>query len=177
MKMQRRFAVIGGIIIIIMVFMGLGIAEVFGAGGAFRCGPHFGPFGGFHRCHGFEGDMPGFVLKGLDKKIEKLNLTPAQKTEYEGLRAHLKENLLAAKEDRLRFREVVRNEMAKGSPDVAALNAMMKKKIEGVSVALQHDLDLFESFYSILDEGQKQQVVAGIRERMAARDKCREEKR
>ena len=92
MKIQRRFAVIGGTILIIMVFAGLGIAEVFGAGGKSCCGPHFGPFGGgFHRCHGFGGDMPGFVLKRLDGKIEELNLTPAQKTKYDELRAHLKE--------------------------------------------------------------------------------------
>ena len=178
MKIQRRFAVIGGTIVIIMVFAGLGIAEVFGAGGKFCCGPHFGPFGGgFHRCHGFDGDMPGFVLKRLDGKIEKLNLTPAQKIKHDELRAHFKEHLLAAKEDKKELREIVRNELAKESPDVAALNAMMKKKIEGVSGALQNDLDLLASFYSTLDKGQKQQVMAGIRERMAAMDACREERR
>jgi hypothetical protein len=178
MKMPRRFAVIGGIIVIIMVFLGLGIAEVFGAGGKSYCGPHFGPFGGgFHRCHGFDGDMPGFVLKRLDGEIEELNLTPAQKAKYDELRAHSKEDLLAAKEDRKKLREILRNELAKESPDVAALNAMMKKKIEGVSGALQNDLDLLASFYSTLDKGQKQQVMAGIRERMAAMDACREERR
>jgi hypothetical protein len=169
MKIQRRFAAIGGTMVIIMVFAALGL------GG---CGPHFGPFGGgFHRCRGFDGDMPGFVLKRLDGKIEKLNLTPAQKTKYDELRAHLKEQLLAAKEDRKKFRETVRNELTKESPDVAVLNAMMKKKIEGVSGALQNDLDLLASFYSTLDEGQKQQVMAGIRKRMAAMDACREERR
>jgi hypothetical protein len=178
MKIPRRFAVIGGTIVIIMVFLGLGIAEVFGAGGKSSCGPHFGLFrGGFHRCRGFDGDMPGFVLKRLDGKIEKLNLTPSQKTKYDELRARLKEDLLAAKEDRKKFREIVRNELAKESPDVAALNAIMKKKVEGVSGALQNGLDLLASFYSTLDEGQKQEVMAGIRERMAAMDACREERR
>ncbi len=178
MKIQRRFAVIGGAIVIIMVFAGLGIAEVFGSGGKFCCSPHFGPNGcGFRRCHGFDGDMPGFVLKRLDNKIEELNLTPAQKTKYDELRAHLEEHLLAAKEDRKKFKEIVRNELAKESPDVAALNAMMKKKIEGVSASMQNDLDLFASFYSTLDEGQKQRVMAGIRKRIAAMDACREETR
>ena len=178
MKIQRRFAVIGGTIVIIMVFLGLGIAEVFGAGGKSCCGPHFGLLGGgFHRCQGFDGDMPGFVLKRLDGKIEALNLTPAQKTKYDELRAHLKEHLLAVKGDRKKFKEIVRNELAKESPDVDALNAMMKKKIEGVSGALQNDLDLVASFYSTLDEGQKQQVMVGIRKRMAAMDACREERR
>jgi Spy/CpxP family protein refolding chaperone len=178
MRIQRRFAVIGGAILILMVFAGLGITEVFGAGGKSCCGTHFGLFGGgFHRCHGFGGDMSGFVLKRLDGKIEELNLTPAQKTKYDELRARLKANLSAATEDREKFRETVRNELAKESPDVAALNAMMKKKIEGVSGALQNDLDLLASFYSTLDKGQKQQVTAGIRERMAAMGACREERR
>lgn len=178
MKIHRRFAVIGGTIVIVMVFAGLGIAEAFGAGGKFGCGPHFGPNGcGFHRCCGFGGDMPGFVLKRLDGKIEQLNLNPAQKTKYDELRAHLKEHLLAAKKDKKKFKEIVRNELAKESPDVAALNAMTKKKIEDVSESLQNGLDLLASFYSTLDKGQRQQVMAGIRERMAAMDACREERR
>ena len=94
MKIQRRFAVIGGTIFIIMVFAGLGIAGVFGAGGKFCCGPRFGPNGcGFHRCHGFDGDMPGFVLKRLDGKIGALNLTPAQKTKYDRLPRPLERRL------------------------------------------------------------------------------------
>jgi Spy/CpxP family protein refolding chaperone len=142
------------------------------------CGPHFGPFGGtFHRHGPFGGDMPGLALKRLDNKIKELNLTPAQKAKYDELRAHLKEQLLAAKEDRKKFRETVRTELANESPDVAALNAMMKTKIEGVSGSLQSDLDLFASFYSTLDEGQKRKVMAGLRKRMAAMDACREERR
>jgi hypothetical protein len=177
MKIQRRFAIIGGTIVIIMAFAVMGIAGVFG-GGKFRCGPHFGPFGGgFHRFHGFDGNMPGFLLKRLDGRMGELNLTPAQNTKYDEIRAHLKEQLLAAKEVRMKFKEIVRNELAKELPDVAALNAMMKKKIEGVSGALQNDLDLFASFYSALDESQKQKVMAGIRGRMAAMDACREEGR
>ena len=42
---------------------------------------------------------------------------------------------------------------------------------------MQNDLDLLASFYSTLDKGQKQQVTAGMRERMAAMDACREERR
>ena len=89
----------------------------------------------------------------------------------------MKGDLLAAIEDRKKFKEIVRSELAKDSPDVAALNVMLKKKIEDVSASMQNDLDLLASFYSTLDKGQKQQVMAGIRERMAARDACREERR
>ncbi len=171
MKVQKRFAVMGTTIVMIMVFVVLGLAEA-------GCSPRFGLFGGgFHRCRGFDGDMSGFVLKRLDAKVKDLNLTPAQKEKYDELRAQLKERLLTAKEERKRFREIVRAEFAKESPDVAALNGMMKKKIGDGSAALQNGLDLFASFYSTLDEGQKQKVLAWIRERMAAADACREEGR
>jgi hypothetical protein len=177
MKTERRFTVIGGTILIITFFAGLGIAEVFAAGGDSSCGPRFRVFAaGFHRYHGLREDMPGFVLKRLDRKIKALNLTAVQQAKYDELRAGLKEQLLTAKEDRLKFRETLRNELAKESPDAAALNVMMKKKIEGVSGSLQNDLDLLASFYSTLDEGQRRQVMAGIRKRMAAMDACREER-
>ncbi len=170
MKIRKRFVVIGSMIGAILVLAGLGIA---GAG----CGPHFGPLGGgFHRFHAFDGDMPDFVLKRLDGKIKDLNLTPVQKTKYDELRGRLKERLVAMKEDRRNFRHTVRAELAKESPDIAALNALLKKKIETMSGALQNDLDLFADFYSTLDETQKQKVVAGIRQRMAARDASREER-
>ena len=176
MKIQRRFTVIGGTILIIMFFAGLGIVEVFAAGGDSCRGQFFGSFGGGFQRHGFGGDMAGFVLKRLDRKVEKLNLTATQQAKYDEFRAQLKERLLTAKEDRLKFRETVRNELAKESPDVAALNVMMKKKIEVVSGALQNGLDLFADFYSTLDEGQKQKVLSGIRKRMAAQDACRKER-
>jgi len=176
MKTHRRFTVIGGTMLIIMFFAGLGIAEVFAAGGDSSCGPRFGFFrGGFHRFHGPGGDMPGFVLKRLDGKIKKLNLTPDQQAKYDELRTRLKERMAAGKEDRKRLREAARIELAKESPDITVLNAMMKKKIEGVSTAIQDGLDLFADFYSTLDEGQKQKVLSGIRKKMAAMDACREE--
>ena len=177
MKLQRRFAIMGSTILVIMFFAGLGIAEVLAAGGDSSCGPRFGFFrGGFHRIHGPGADMPGFMLKRLDNKIKELNLTPAQQTKYDELRGRLKERILAAKENRMKFRETVHNELAKESPDVAALAAMMKKKIGDGSATLENGLDLFTDFYSTLDDGQKQKVLAGIRKRMAAMDRCREEK-
>ena len=176
MKTQKRFAVIGGTLLIIMFFAGLGIAEVFAAGDS-SCGPRFGLFGGRpHSRHIFGGDMPGFMLKRLDRKVKDLNLTPDQQAKYDELRAQLKERLQAAKEDRLKFREVLRNELAKESPDTAVLTAMVKKKVEGISASVQDGIDLFADFYSTLDENQKQKVLAGIRKRMAAIDACREEK-
>ena len=160
MKREKRFAIIGGAAFVIMILAGLGIAGA-----------------SFHHCRGFHGDMPDFMLKRLDSKMAELNLTPAQQAEYDRLRAQLKANLLAMKEGRKELRETVRGELAKESPDVAALTAAMKKKIDALSGTLQNDLDLLASFYSTLDENQKHKVLAGISKRMAAMDGCREEKK
>ena len=105
MKTRKRFVVVGGAIAIIMVLAGLGIAEAFG-----NCG---GPFSGFR---GQGKDMAGFVLKRMDSRVEKLNLTPEQKTKYEGLKAEFRERLLAAKEERKAVREMVRTELARSRP-------------------------------------------------------------
>ncbi len=161
MKIQKRFVAIGGAVAIIAVFACLAIGEAGCMG--------FGPF----HCWR-DGDTACFMLKRLDAKVQELNLTPVQQAKYDDLRAHVKEQLLAAKEGRRQFRDVARNELAKDVPDIAALNAMMKQKIGRGSAALQNDLDLFTAFYSTLDEGQKQKVVAGVRKRMALRDACRE---
>ncbi len=165
MTIHKRFAAIGGTVAIIMVFAVLAIAEA----GCTRFGG-----GPFHRwC---DRGMPDRMLKRMDSKAKELNLTPVQQAKYDELRTHVKEQLLAVKEDRRQFREIAHTELAKDAPDIAALNAMMKKKIEAGSVALQNDVDLFAAFYSILDKGQQQKVVAGIRKRMAARDAWREER-
>ena len=52
----------------------------------------------------------------------------------------------------------------------------MKKRVDAVSGMVEEGIDRFAEFYSILDEGQKQKVLTGIRKKMAAMDKCREEK-
>ncbi len=162
MKIRKRFVVMGSIALFFMVLVG--------------CSPHFGLFGGrFHHRPGYGGDMPAFVLGRLDGKVEELYLAPAQKVKYDEVRAVLKAHLSAAKEDRKKFKELARAELAKKSPDVAVLTDAMKKKIQGISGTVQNDLDLLASFYSVLDETQKRKVIAGIRKKMAKMDRCRED--
>lgn len=163
MKVRQRFMKTGGTVAIIMVFAVMAVAET----GCTRFG------GPFHRWHG--ADMPGVMVKRLDSKVKELNLTPVQQAKYDELRARLKEQGQAARAERVAFRETVRSELQKETPDVAALNGMIKEKIGHISGALQNDLDLFAAFYASLDKEQQQKVLAGIKKRMAARDACREE--
>jgi hypothetical protein len=175
MKIQKRFMVIGGIILLV-VLAGFGVFAAWGPGGWSGCGPQFGPWGwGFHHGPFSRGDMHEFVLWKLDSEMEELKLTPIQKEKYGELRTSIRGHFSAAKEERTRLREVFRAEMTKEAPDVASLTKTMKKKIQDVSGIMQTDLDLIAAFYGSLDNTQKQKVVSGIRERMAGRGPCGEE--
>jgi hypothetical protein len=174
MKIRKRFMVIGGIVLLV-VLAGFGAFAAWGPGGWSGCGPSFGPWGrGFHHGPFSRGDMHEFVLWKLDSKIEELKLTPIQKAKYGELRTSINGHFSAAKEERKRLREVFRAEMAKEAPDVAGLTKTMKKKIQDISGIMQSDLDLIAAFYGSLDNEQKQKVVSGIREKMAGRGPCGE---
>ena len=90
MKIKKRFMVIGGVILLV-VLAGFGVFAAWGPGGWSGCGPHFGPWGrGFHHGPFSRGDMHEFVLWKLDSKIEELKLTPIQKEKYGELRTSIK---------------------------------------------------------------------------------------
>jgi hypothetical protein len=174
MKTRKRFMVIGGIMLLV-VLTGFGVFAARGSGGWSGCGPSFGPCGrGFQHVPWGRGDMHEFVLWKLDSKVEELKLTSLQKEKYGELRTNIKGHFSAAKEERKRLREVFRAEMAKENPDVSGLTKTMKKKIQDVSGIMQSDLDLIAAFYGSLDNAQKQKVVSGIREKMAGRGPYRE---
>ncbi len=160
MKIKKRFVVFGGIALLLIVLVG--------------CGLHYGPWGkGFHSRPWDDKNMPDVILQRLDSKVNDLKLTPVQKEKYNELRASLKTHLSEAKEDHKKFKEVVRSEIAKDTPDITGLTVTMKKKVGDMSVIIQNDLDLFAAFYGSLDSIQKQKVVKGIREKMAGYGPCR----
>jgi hypothetical protein len=174
MKIRKRFMVIGGITLLVGL-VGFGVFAARGPGGWSGCGPSFGPCGrGFHHGSWTRGDMAEFVLWRLDNKIEDLNLTPLQKTKYGELRNSIKKHLSAARKERESLRKAFHGEMAKETPDVAGMTMTMKKKIQDVSGIMQSDLDLVAAFYGSLDNAQKQKVVSGIRDKMAAHGPYRE---
>jgi hypothetical protein len=160
MKTKKRFMVVGGIILG-MLLSGAAAVEAWGPGGWRGCG------GWFH--HGFHGgkDMPDAVLRHMDKKVGELNLTAAQKVKYDELRASIKTHLSEAVEDHKALRESLYGEMAKEVPDVAVLVEKMKVKVQDVSTIMQKNMNLAAAFYGSLDDNQKKQVVSEIKKRMA----------
>jgi len=174
MKIRKRFMVIGGVILLV-ILSGFGVFAAWGLAGWPGCSPSFGPFGrGFHHGSWDRGEMIEFAFWRLDNRIQDLNLTPIQKEKYDELRKSMKGHFSGANEERVRLRKVFLEEMAKEVPDVVSLTKIMKKKIQDISGIMQTDLDLIAVFYGSLDNAQKQKVMSAIRERMAAHGRCGE---
>ncbi len=157
MKTRTKYFVIGGILLVVMLLAGFGLVAA--------CGP----------CRGFEGGFhPGlhqkhfldFVLWRLEKGVEELNLTEAQKEKYGELKSEIKTRFKECMGERKRWREELQTEMSKENPDVRALSESVKQRIERFSGFMEENLDLVFDFYETLDQQQKEKVLAMVRERM-----------
>ncbi len=157
MKTRKRYFAVGGIVLVVMLLAGFGFVAA--------CGP----------CRGFEGGFhPGlhqkhfldFVLWRLDKGVEELNLTEAQKRKYGELKEEFKTRLKELMDERKRWREELQTEVDKGNLDVRALSESVKQRIERFSGFMEENLDLIVEFYETLDRQQKEKVLAMVRERM-----------
>ncbi len=157
MKTRKRYFVVGGIVLVVMLLAGFGFVAA--------CGP----------CRAFEGDFQprlhqkhflDFALWRLDKGVEELNLSETQKERYGELKEEIKTGLKERMDERNRWREELQTELSKENPDVRALSESVKHRIELFSGFMEENLDLFAEFYQTLDQQQKQKVLAMVREKM-----------
>ena len=157
MKTRKRYFVVGGIFLIVMLLAGFGLVAA--------CGPCSGFEGGFHPgLH--QKHFLDFVLWRLDKGVEELNLSEAQKKRYEELKGEIKTRLKERLDERKRWREELQTEMSKENPDVRALSESVKQRIERLSGFMEGNLALLVEFYETLDQQQKGKVLAMVRKRM-----------
>jgi hypothetical protein len=160
MGKRKKYFIVGGVVLSIVLIMGFGLVAARGPCGGFH--------GGFHP--GFpHKDVSEFILWRLDKGVGELNLSEAQKGKYEEMKGKLETRFKEHREDRKRFMEALRGEMNKGDPDVRGLSESVKKGIESFSGFMEGNVDLFVEFYETLDQGQKNKIMARIRERMKRR--------
>jgi Spy/CpxP family protein refolding chaperone len=125
----------------------------------------WGPCRGFHP--GFHHkDLSEFILWRLDKGVAELNLSEAQKGKYEEMKGKLETRLKEHREDRKKWMEELQTAMKKEDPDVRSLSESLKKRMNRFSGFMEGNLDLFVQFYDTLDPGQKEKVMARIREKM-----------
>ena len=157
MGKRKQYFVVGSIVLLIVLLMGF---ELVAARGPCR-GFHRGFHPGFHHK-----DVSEFILWRLDKGVEGLNLSEAQKGKYEEMKGEIETRSKEHREDRKRLMEELQTAMNKEDPDVKVLSESVKKRIKRFSGFLEGNLDLFVEFYENLDKEQKERVMATIREKM-----------
>jgi Spy/CpxP family protein refolding chaperone len=157
MGKRKQYFFVGYIVLFIMLFAGFGLLA--------GCGPCRGFHRGFHP--GFHNkDFSEYILRRLDKRVEALNLSEAQKEKYKETRGKLETRLKEHMKDRKRWMEEVQTEMKKPEPDVKALSELIKKQMKRFPDFMEGNLDLFVEFYQRLDKEQKDKILSTIRKKM-----------
>jgi Spy/CpxP family protein refolding chaperone len=157
MGKRKKYFIVGGIVLLIMLFTGFGLVAA--------CGPCRGFHRGFHPgLH--NKDFSEFILWRLDKRVEELNLSEAQKGKYEEMKGKLETRFKEHRDDRKRWMEELQTAMKKEDPDVKVLSESVKKRMKRFSGFMEGNLDLFVEFYETLDQEQKEKIMATIRKKM-----------
>ena len=157
MKTNKKLIIAGSILLLAVFVIGTGFLVHEGPPGFCR--------GGFHqRFHGR--DFSKHILKRMDSKVEKLNLTDLQQEKYQEIRGRIEADLSEMKNNRREFFTEFKEEMNSETPNVEKIVALMKGKLEQMPVKIGAHLDYFVELYSILDEEQKAQVIERFREKM-----------
>ena len=153
MGKRKKYFIVGSIVLLIALFTAFGLVACRGFHRGFHPGLR-------HK------DFPEFVLWRLDKRVEGLNLSEAQKGKYKEMKGKIETRLKEHREDRKKWMEGLQAAMNKEDPDVKALSESVKKRIERFSGFMEGNLDLFVQFYETLDQEQKEKIMAKIREKM-----------
>ena len=157
MGKRKKYFIVGSIVLLIVLFTGFGLVAARGPCRGFNRGFH----PGLH-----DKDVWEFILWRLDKRVEGLDLSEAQKGKYEEMKRKLETRFKEHRDDRKRFMEELQTAMNKEDPDVKVLSESIEKRIKRFSGFMEGNLDLFVEFYKNLDQGQKERIMATIREKM-----------
>jgi len=157
MGKRKKYFIVGSIVLLIVLFMGLGLVVARGPCVGFHGG--FRP--GFHHK-----DLSEFVLWRLDKEVEGLNLSEPQKGKYEEMKGKLQGRFREHRDGRKRWMEELQTAINKGAPDVRVLSESVKKRIGRFSGFMEGNLDLLVEFYETLDQEQQEKIMATIRKKI-----------
>jgi len=157
MGKRKKCFVVSYVVLFIMLFAGFGLFA--------GCGPCRGFHRGFHP--GFHNkDFSEHILRRLDKRVEALNLSEAQKEKYREIKGKLETRLKEHMNDRKRLMEEIQTEIKKGEPDLKALSESIKEQMKRFPDFMEGNLDLFIEFYETLDKEQKDKIISTIRKKM-----------
>jgi Spy/CpxP family protein refolding chaperone len=157
MGKRRKYFIVGSIVLLIVLFTAFGLVAARGPCRGFHKGLH----PGFH-----DKDVLEFIFWRLDKGVEGLNLSEAQKEKYGEMKEKLETRFKEHRGDRKRWMEELQRAMKKEDPDVKSLSESLKKRIEHFSGFMEGNLDMFVEFYETLNKEQKEKIMAMVRGKM-----------
>ena len=148
MKLTKKTYITGGIVLFVALFTGFGLFAA------------YGPSKFFH------GDFSKHVLKKMDSRVAKLDLSETQTKKYDKIREEIAASLAKGKEERKKFFTRLQSEINKENPDMKTLTGIVKHQLKNMPGFMSDNLDHFAEFYNILDEEQKTQAIKGIRKKI-----------
>ena len=110
-------------------------------------------------------DFKERVLSRIDGCVEELKLSPEQQEKYAGIRKKLDESLTQGMERRKGVFLEVRKEICKEDPDIEAVAGLIKGSLDEMPSHVEEHLDLFVSFYRMLNEDQREVLLNKFRKR------------
>jgi len=166
MKTRNKVFISSGIGFLVLVIAGYGLVSAYGPW-SYAYGPFHPRFHerGFH-SEAHHKDMADFILWRMDKKAKELKLTASQKTKYEAIRENCKVHFTEFLTEHQKMKDQFHKEISKEEPDIKLLVGSAKTKVNEMSGFLNNNLDLFQDFYSSLDNRQKVMIIDEIKERM-----------
>ena len=167
MKAKRTWIIVGAVVLAFGILAG--------------CGPHgfcdkvfsnrdSGEKSAFHGrwgTHRFaDKDISEHIMKRLDERVEKLDLSEAQQKTYKEIRSKVETSLKETKEERRKLFEELRGEINRGNPDMNVAASLVKNRFKDMPDHLAQIVDYFIEFYNVLDEDQQAQVLDEMRDRI-----------
>jgi len=168
MGQKRKTLVVSSVLGLIMMgaialFVGnLASCRYDGLGDSGFC-PRFG-HGGFYP--GFMGNgFPEFAAQRLDDHVGDLNLSEAQEQRYQIIRESFKELVAQHVAQRKEFFVQLSDAVQQPNPNPVLIGTLIKAHAQHIPDAIRSYVDLFLSFYAILDAEQKGLIVEQAQKR------------
>jgi hypothetical protein len=170
MTKNKKIVSILSISLLVIVISGFGFVLVSGA-----CGIDLFQGSSFHKRAGFhkrgmppfmQKEIGNFILWRMDKGFETLDMSDAQKDQYNRFRSRLEKTIETGVETRMGFKKQAMLEFEKENPDLSLMALEIKSHVETASSELSEILSLFADFYNSLDSDQKRKITETIKEKM-----------
>lgn len=108
------------------------------------------------------GPHSGFVLRHLDRQMDRLDLNDAQKASYQTLRAEIEGDMKRMATDRKETAGKIKAELAATNPDMKKIAGLMKDGMKKHPESFERHMDRLTEFYGQLNADQQQKVRAKL---------------